>query len=550
MLLLSAAACSCSKGGGEDQKTDAVKLTASLSPFFGAGETVTPVWSSADRLQVMNPKNGSSYEAKPSMTGSSQSMFSITVSGVSDGDELVALKKGTATVNGGELCFTIPGLQNGKDMDPVIAGKFKYDSRKTSGLDVTMTSACAVLVANAPQVGSAVTGVELQTLGGEKIAGDISVDIASWTYSATLEKISVALSAPDASKLTVSIPILVVPAVLSKGYKLTFHTDSGADLVYQCDESVTLRAGSHIESGEAREDTERKLLACGSNKVYLFNKDLVNWGERYTSGLIWSWDCTSIQGTVAGAKSSSHIDDTKIVNNKRQLLVTCSNNNGWCVLLEPDYSTKAYAKLIFWTNSSPNAHSAEYLPGGYVVVACSVDGGDCLQLYDINRNNSALKSYPLTSAHGAVWNDKVKRLYAIGGTSLQIYKWNQDKAELELENTVSTKAYVDGLHDISYVDTNLLILGGHRCALYNLTDGTFTPVPHFNPSERNGIKSLNYNAETGECFYTYAVAATHEGSYDWSSHKVRYTDNVNGTGVEKHLLVDDINMYKVRVFSW
>lgn len=552
VMMLCAAMCSCNKSSGEEGPKDAVtvKLTASLNSYFGAGKTVSPIWTAADRLVVTDIANGASAESKASMTGNASSMFSVSLNGLKNGDELVAVLKGSATVKDGKLCFSIPTEQNGTDITPALAGKFKYDSHKISGADVALSSTGSVLVANVQQAGYMVTDIVLEAVGGEKIAGNVAVDVKNWTYSATDSKITVHVRDNNPEKGSLSIPILLTPCTLSKGYKLVFKTDKRGDFEFTSNENIEFRPGAYVESGEAKEDKVRKLLACGSNKVYLFNKDKVEWGQRYTNGLIWSWDCTSIQGTVAGAKSSSHIDDTKIVNNKRQLLVTCSNNNGWCVLLEPDYEKNGYAKLLFWTNVASNAHSAEYLPGNYVVVACSVDGGDCLQLYSVNKNNVPLKTYPLQSAHGAVWNDTVKRLYAIGGTSLQIYKWDETKGELELEKTVQTTPYVDGLHDISLVDANTLILGGHKCALYNVTSSTFTAVNHFNDSGRNGIKSLNYNAVTGECFYTFAVAATHEGSYDWSSHKVRYTDKINGTGIEKYLLVDDINMYKVRVFNW
>lgn len=551
LMVLCTVLCSCKKEGG-DQPQDAVtvKVSATLNPYFGAGRTVAPVWNGTDRLVLTDAANDASGQARASMAGSATSMFSIKLDGVKESDELVGVFGGKAQVKGGSISFEIPAAQNGTDVTPVLAGKVKYDSRKISGVEMSLASTCSVLMANAVQKGYAVTDVIFETVGGEKVAGNISINVADWSYKATESRISVHIANPDASQKNISVPILLTPGTLSQGYKLIFKTDTHGDLEFNSEPGIVFRPGSYVESGDAKDDPVRKLLACGSSKVYLFNKDLVDWGQRYTSGLIWSWDCTSVQGICAGCKSSSHIDDTKIVNNKRQLLVTCSNNSGWCVLLEPDYDKSGSAKLLFWTNSAPNAHSAEYLPGGYVAVACSVSGGDCIQLYSVNKNNVPLKMYSLGSAHGAVWMEATQRLYAIGGSTLQIYKLDADKGELELENTISTSAYVTGLHDISAVDDVTLIMGGNKCALYNITTGVFTAVPHFNVSGRTGIKSLNYNAETGECFYTYATAGTAEGSYDWSSHKVRYTDNINGGGEEKYVLVDDINMYKVRVFNW
>ena len=123
------------------------------------------------------------------------------------------------------------------------------------------------------------------------------------------------------------------------------------------------------------------------------------------------------------------------------------------------------------------------------------------------------------------------------------------KPELILEKTVSTAAYVSALHDLTLVDANTLVMAGIRAAFYNISAGTFTQIEHFNPSALFSVKSINCNMTTGECFYTFAAEGTFEGGYYWSSHKLRYTSDLKGNE-ESHILVDDIDMYKVRVFNW
>lgn len=548
MALLAAASCTPAEEPG--QTSQAFKLTVNLSPYFGAGKTEIPVWGSEDKLVLTNLTSSESTTVKPALSGSSESMFSFKMDNAKDGDNMLAFRiAGNSEFKNGNLEFDIPVTQDGKGVAPVLATTYKLNTRKTAGERIALSGTYSVLLVNIVLEKYTVTKLELTSNGGENIAGRVAMDPVSGSFSASANKVTVELQNYAQTGTVVNVPVVLAPCHLSQGYHITFTTDKGTTFEYTNSDAVELAAGQVVESGKAAEDNVRKILVCGSNKVYLFNKELVNWGESYQKGLIWSWDCTSVERVFSGAKSSSHIDDTKIVNDKRQLLVTCSNNSGWCVLLEPDYSTPSDARLLFWTNSAPNAHSAEYLPGGYVVVACSTDGGDCIQLYDIKKNNSPIASYPLGSAHGAVWNPATERLYAIGGTTMQIYKWNPSVPALEKEREVSTSGYVSGLHDISLVDANTLIIGGAKCALFNISTNTFTQVAHFNPSGLNGIKSLNYNPDTGEIFYTFAVQGTSEGDYTWSSHKVRYTDNINGND-EKHILVNDINMYKCRVFTW
>lgn len=144
-------------------------------------------------------------------------------------------------------------------------------------------------------------------------------------------------------------------------------------------------------------------------------------------------------------------------------------------------------------------------------------------------------SYPLSSCHGVVWVASVQRLYAIGGTTLQEYSlvdWDGSNPSLRLESSYSTTGNVAGLHDMTLISEDEIILAGsnscgHSCAIFNTQTKKFTPVNHFNGI--NGMKSINYNPSTGEAYYTYAAAGTSEGGYVW---------------------VDDINMYKVRVYNW
>ena len=301
---------------------------------------------------------------------------------------------------------------------------------------------------------------------------------------------------------------------------------------------------------EAASSSSRKLIACGSDKVYVIDATIAHEEGNYNNALLWSWSSTDFGFGTA----SDHIDDCKPVNDGKQILVTCSNKNAWCAVV--DYPS---GKVSYVVEGVANAHSAELLPGGRLVVASS-DGGDKLVLFDTNGSTSPIASYPLTSAHGVVWVDSVQRLYAIGGSSIQVYSlsaWDSSSPALKLEKTISSSSFVNGLHDASLVDANTIIVAGNNAALLDVRSGSLSGIRHLNGVI--GIKSVNYNADSGELYYTYAAAGTSEGSYDWSSHKIRYTDEVNlqlsGDGQSdgsnwSYITVSDIDMYKVRVLNW
>lgn len=550
--VLLAAGCS----GKEDQPAGTLlKMTAVLGAYTSPTGTVVPSWKDTDNLFVKDVTTGSSAKAKPSMSGTNSSMFALKMSELNDKDMLIAsYPSSDIIVSASEVSFKIPASQSGTQTVPIMIGSTEHKAGSASGDEVKLEAVTAFVGVNVSEGNFEVTKVVLTTNGGESIAGNAKLDLGSNKVTALTSSITVTpTKGISCAEGGATIPIMVAPGELSRGFKVTVTTSKGENIVSDVSESVSLRPGQTVLVGSKSANTGRRLIACGSNKVYMFNADKLNWGDIYSKSLRWAWDCTTIQGTLAGAKSSSHIDDVVMVNGNRQMLVTCSNNNGWCALLEPDFDVNGKAQLLFWTNKATNAHSAEMLPDGYVVVACSTDGGDCIQLYDISKSNTILASYPLTSAHGIVWNDKTKRLYAIGGTTLQVYTWDTSSHTLKIEKEISTKSYVTGLHDMTLVDENTLVIGGGKAALFDVNTEKFTSLTWFASSATNGIKSINYNPETNEVFYTFATEGTSEGSYTWSSHRVRYTSNpsaVYDSSSEKFYIVADINMYKVRVLNW
>ena len=264
--------------------------------------------------------------------------------------------------------------------------------------------------------------------------------------------------------------------------------------------------------------------------------------DSYKEGLIWSWDARTAASELGlAADRCDHLDECKFVDNGTKLLLTSSY--GWCALL--DYAT---GKVLFHTTQTPNAHSAEFIPGGYVAVATSV-GSTALhnkvQLYSIDKSEKILASAELYSGHGVVWDYSRNVLYGAGGDVVKIFNLTLGATpSITLKKTI--KAPKNGIHDLMRVDNNTLTVAGDHAYLFNVETELFTEMTLFSGS--SSIKSLNYNGETGEIWYTDATIP--EGSQSWSSQKIRYSTNKDGSSADRIIKVPDMDMYKVRVKNW
>ena len=513
------------------------KTTLTLSKYYNdKGATTLPTWGRNDKagLFAADQSVPEAVYAAPIQPGSQKSLFLFTLSAPQHAaSTVVAFWPSDADLRceNGTLKTVVPTAQTGS-VAPILAGK------ATARLN-TCTMYVSVKKGN-----YSVSKAVVKANGGEGIAGELTIGIDDWSASASAQTITVTLPAPlDCSKETQLIPVMIAPVALSQGYTVTLTDTDGNSFSVGKTEPVTLEAGGKHDTDDARSSFVTELVFCGDNMVYMIDAGLAN-ETTYKDAVTWSWDATEAAAVLGLDKSRcNHLDDCKPVDNGKKLLCTSSYN--WCVLL--DIATK---EVLFHTTATPNAHSAELLPGNRIVVACSggeSSGNNSIQLYDISQPNRILYQSALGSAHGVVWNETTQRLYAIGGQSLQIYKlkdWETAAPSLELEKTVQTPQ--GGLHDMSYVNSNTLCIGGRRAYLYDIGANRFTEMMLFSAS--TAIKSINYNDETGELWYT--DSTNPEGSQSWSTQTIRYSTDKNASTETRTIKVPDLDVYKVRVMNW
>lgn len=539
--LAAVAAISCEKEPEAPTKK-ATRAEVTISNYFnedGAKSMVS--WSTRDVVAFVNTSAATPevVTASPITPNTQTSRFMFS-SDAKASDKIAAYyPAASATFEGGVIKANLSTSQNGT-VKPFYAGCAEFVESAQNPTKIALNPVWCTMYAKVSLGDYAIKKAVLKGNNNEKIAGNVSINPADMSVVASEETVTVEFAtAVDCRLNGFSFPILVAPVTFTKGYTVVFTTDAGEEITYSTEESTEAKMGDKVDMGGAQGNQSTQLLVCGDNHLYHIDAKIAA-SKGFESAVIWHWDSKSVMNVIG--KDGLRLDDCKPVDNNTKVLVTSSR--GFAVLLEKETS-----EMLWYSSSSTNAHSAELLPGDRIAVACS-DGGDCVQIFDIAQSNKPLFSTPLVSAHGVVWNEKHQRLYAIGGTSLNVYKltdWETSLPKLTLEKTISTKDYVTGLHDLTYVDPNTLLIAGKWCALYDISKNSFIKLARFNSS--HSIKSVNYNSTTGECWYVDATKP--EGEFTWSSKTIHYTEDINSSSPDKMTITNvPFNMYKARVLYW
>jgi WD40 repeat protein len=254
--------------------------------------------------------------------------------------------------------------------------------------------------------------------------------------------------------------------------------------------SVFLIVTSIAFTAMGQSSKPKSFLVCGDSKVHLvdYNKS----GDSIPK-IIWTWDAHLAQDLPEAYRTRKFntMDDCKAINNGKQLLV--SSSSGAIAIV--NISNK---KVTFYAEVS-NSHSIELLPGNMLAAAASTNAtGNKIMLFDISKPENAVYTDSLYSAHGLVWNEKRKSLYALGYDVLREYKI-ESKNKLNL--VAKWKIPGIGGHELRPgPDADNLFVTEHEGAwTFNLNDHQFKKIPGF-PDSPN-IKSLGIDS-SGQYIFT------------------------------------------------
>lgn len=268
-----------------------------------------------------------------------------------------------------------------------------------------------------------------------------------------------------------------------------------------------------------------KIIACGDDQVMVVDYET---SDTSHVNIQWRWDASEANDLPEIFKEyMKTTDDCKPVDDNKKILI--SSSGGGVVLV--DRKTK---QTLFYTHV-PNAHSAEWLPDNRIAVALSTaDGGNCIELYDVDQPGVALFKDSLYSGHGVVWMPETEQFFALGYSELREYSlrnWSTKNPELYLENNWNLPG--TGGHDLISVSESRLLLTCHEGVWnFDLQKEEFTPFTLLESVPN--VKSVNFDGSTQRLIYTKAEIS-------WWTHHI-YCRNP-----DKIITVPDIHLYKVRI---
>ena len=542
--LLFYAACSVSLLASSCEKTPeapaakAARAEVTISNYFNEdGAKSLKIWETRDMVAFVNA--GTVTATQPLAAGTQTSRFTFSTV-ANDGDKITAYyPAASGKYENGVIKTNLSAAQDGT-VSAFYMGNGTYSESGQPNVRIAVDPLWCTLYAKVGIGDYAIRKAVFKGNNNERIAGAITIDPENLSVEATETSVTVELAAARDCRLgEIQFPILIAPVTFSKGYTITYTTDEGSEFTYTTEENTAAQAGGMLTAGGETGNESTQLLVCGDNMIYHINADIAL-EKGFKSSVIWQWSSLPAMNVVG--KDGLRLDECKPVDNNTKILATSSR--GYAVLID-----KATGELLWWTNSAPNAHSADFLPDGRIAVACS-ENGDVLQIYDSKSHNKVLFSTPLRNGHGVVWNEKLQTLYAAGEYVLNSYKlkdWDTASPQLTLEKSVDIRNYAPWVHELALVDANTLLIASQKAALYNIEKGTFVPLEHF--AAMTQIKSVNYNITTGDCWY---VDSTNpEGEFTWSSKTICYTDDIYSAAPAKKTIKNvPINMYKVRVLHW
>jgi hypothetical protein len=269
-------------------------------------------------------------------------------------------------------------------------------------------------------------------------------------------------------------------------------------------------------------DAGRELLVCGWDEVFILRPGAPSPTEK-----VWRWKALERPELPAHLKTRFKTTaDCKAVAGNRILIVA---SDGGIALVE-----RAGGKAVFWALCG-NTHSAELLPGGRLVAACSTHAdGNRLAVFDIGTPERQVFSTELYSGHGALWDEGRKRLWAVGGAELRAYSlagWDSREPSLKLEARYPLPS--PGGHDLVEIDRHRLGVTAVRAAwIFDRERAEFLPHPELG-SQRD-VKSISVHPDTRQLAYTLADVP------EWWTRTIRFL-NPAAT-----LKLEEERIYKVR----
>jgi hypothetical protein len=256
---------------------------------------------------------------------------------------------------------------------------------------------------------------------------------------------------------------------------------------------------------EQQASGQTELIVCGWDEVFIL---ALGDGPTPSHRKVWSWRAADSPEIPADMRALFRTtDDCKPVDGGRRILV--SSSGGAVALVDRQTRGASFSARV------TNAHSIEMLPEGHIAVAASVSTagtGNRIVIFDASTGKE-LGSDELRSAHGALWDQERRVLWALGGDVLRAYNIGPGGSAITLDRTFEIALPRTGGHDLVAIpgSSRLFVSTVGGCFYFDRERRQFSP--HDALGDQRNIKSYNIHPRTGRIVYIQA-----EGPNWWAEH--------------------------------
>lgn len=229
-----------------------------------------------------------------------------------------------------------------------------------------------------------------------------------------------------------------------------------------------------------------RLVACGWGNLSIFE---VRPGEAEPLRETWFWKPQDYAGAPENVDDLyRHIDECKPFDDGERILITASTDGVGIV-------DRRNRRLIH-IGVAQNAHSADILPGGRIVVAGS-HGGDSLTVFEGKAGGRALVRKPLPGGHGVHWDASAHRLYALSDDTIEIFELTDwASAEPDLRHIRSIQLPARGGHELARIagGSQFIVTTADKAWRFDSREDRLAPDPVL--AEQSHIKAVTRHAGT------------------------------------------------------
>lgn len=154
------------------------------------------------------------------------------------------------------------------------------------------------------------------------------------------------------------------------------------------------------------------------NKIVVYKQDSPDWNDP--NAIVWKWQPTTALG-FTGISTFDLVTDAKLRYSEFYggYVVVTTASRGFVGIIDYETGERLYSRA---TKNEENPHSIELLPDGNIVVADSV--GNAVTIYASSQGDANGYYYrvELPGAHGLVWDNQRKLLWAVGDYEVVAYE--------------------------------------------------------------------------------------------------------------------------------